>query len=192
MSPGWKGGGTNTDLMNNAQLLLDILLAAAVLTTPSFRSAPGNDAAGLIAFIAPVADRSIARRPATLRVAMDKTKALEKRSLTYTVTASVYNAVPSQTDDEPFVTADNSRIKPHYGSKQHWMALSQDLLHHWGGKFKYGDKVRVRGISPKLDGVYTVHDTMNQRHHHCMDILTHPSEKYDIFQKDVKIQKVSI
>lgn len=95
-----------------------------------------------------------------------------------------------QTDDEPFVTADNSRIKPRYGSKTRWMALSNDLLARWGGKFQYGDKVRVRGISPQLDGVYTVHDTMNRRHRHCIDILTHPSEKFDIFTPDVKIQLV--
>ncbi len=110
--------------------------------------------------------------------------------LTYTVTATAYQAVAGQTDDEPFVTADNSRIKPHYSSKTRWMALSNDLLARWGGKFGYGDKVRVKGISPKLDGVYTVHDTMNKRHRHCIDILTHPSENFDIFTHDVKIQLV--
>jgi hypothetical protein len=109
---------------------------------------------------------------------------------TYTVTATVYEAVPSQTDDEPFVTADNSRIKPHYSSRQRWMALSRDLLKQWGGAFNYGDRVRVRGISPALDGVYTVHDTMNRRHRHCMDVLVHPKEKLDIFTKGVKISLV--
>ncbi|WP_156175983.1 RlpA-like double-psi beta-barrel domain-containing protein [Hymenobacter terrenus] len=122
---------------------------------------------------------------------MVKKKTLLTRSLTYTVTATVYEAVAGQTDAEPFVTADNSRIKPHYGTKKRWMALSRDLLKPWGGKFAFGDKVRVRGLSPKLDGVYTVHDTMNRRHHHCMDILAHPSEKLDIFTKGVKIQKVA-
>ena len=128
-----------------------------------------------------------ARRAVAKRAA----KAVATRGLTYTVTATVYNAVPGQTDDEPFVTADNSRIKRHYGTKQRWMALSQDLLKHWGGKFKYGDKVRVTGISRKLDGVYTVHDTMNKRHRHCMDVLAHPSEKLDIYQKGVKIRLVA-
>lgn len=120
-----------------------------------------------------------------------KAKALVARSLTYRVTATVYEAVPGQTDDEPFVTADNSRIKPHYGSKQRWMALSRDLLKNWGGEFDYGDKVRVKGISPELDGVYTIHDTMNKRHRHCMDILAHTSENLSIFTKGVKIQKVA-
>jgi len=130
------------------------------------------------------------RRPATLRTA--RAKSFITRSLTYTVTATIYEAVPGQTDKEPFVTADNSRIKPQYGTKKRWMALSRDLLRPWGGKFEFGDKVRVRGLSPALDGVYTVHDTMNRRHRHCMDILAHPSEKLDIFTKGVKIQKVAL
>ena len=117
---------------------------------------------------------------------------LHASSPTYTVTATAYEAVADQTDSEPFVTADNSRIKPRYGSKKRWMALSRDMLKPWGGQFEYGDRVRVRGLSAKLDGVYTVHDTMNRRHRHCMDVLVHPSEKLDIFTKGVKIQKVAL
>lgn len=109
----------------------------------------------------------------------------------YTVTATAYQAVEGQTDDEPFVTADNSFIKPNYSSDIHWLAVSQDLLVHWGGKIKYGDQVQVCGVSPQLDGIYTVHDTMNKRHHHCIDILSNPSEKFDIFTKDVKIQRMA-
>ena len=142
--------------------------------------------------VAFVTSSGISRRIVTAARKVAAKKPTVTSGLTYTVTATVYNAVPGQTDDEPFVTADNSRIKRHYGTKQRWMALSQDLLRHWGGKFKYGDKVRVKGISPKLDGVYTVHDTMNSRHHHCMDVLAHPSEKLDIYQKGVKIQKVPL
>lgn len=142
----------------------------------------------MVAFISPMVVN--ARRIMVPKV--KKAKALISRSLTYTVTATVYEAVPGQTDDEPFVTADNSRIKPHYGSKKRWMALSRDLLKPWGGKFKYGDKVQVQGISPKLDGIYTVHDTMNRRHHHCLDVLVHPSEHFDVFCKGVKIRKVSL
>lgn len=110
------------------------------------------------------------------------------QALSYTVTATAYQAVAGQTDDEPFVTADNSRIKPHYSSRTHWLALSHDLLARWDGDFQYGDQVVVSGLSPQLDGTYTVHDTMNKRHHHCMDILTHTREKIDIFTKNVKIR----
>ena len=178
--------------MSNARVFLDLLLAAVALTTPLFpHAASDSKASGMAAFIT---SSGVIRRVITSHKGIAKkpvAKALITSGLAYTVTATVYNAVPGQTDDEPFVTADNSRIRPYYGTKQRWMALSQDLLKHWGGKFKYGDQVRVKGISPQLDGVYTVHDTMNSRHHHCMDVLAHPSEKLDIFQKGVKIQKVA-
>lgn len=169
--------------MNNVKLLADLFIAAAALTTPLFHSAPATEAKGIKEFLIP--HRTMWRPVA-------KAKKMASHALTYTVTATAYQAVPGQTDSEPFITADNSYIKPHYGSRKRWMALSRDLLKPWGGPFNFGDKVRVRGISSKLDGVYTIHDTMNRRHHHCMDVLTHPSEKYDIFQKGVKIQPLAM
>ncbi|RYU78371.1 RlpA-like double-psi beta-barrel domain-containing protein [Hymenobacter persicinus] len=108
----------------------------------------------------------------------------------YTVTATIYEPDPRQTDSEPFITADNSFITPQHSSKNRWMALSRDLLKPWGGKFSFGDSVRVSGISAKLDGVYVIHDTMNRRHHHCMDILAAKWEHLDEMWKGVKITKV--
>ena len=176
--------------MNNVRLFLDILLAASALTAPLFSSSsPATKSPGLVKFISPL---EVTRRPLTKRTVKVKSKTYVTQSPTYRVTATIYEAVPGQTDSEPFITADNSRIKPHYGTKKRWMALSRDLLKPWGGKFKFGDTVRVTGISPKLDGVYTIHDTMNKRHRHCMDILAHTSENLDIFTKGVKIQKVAL
>jgi 3D (Asp-Asp-Asp) domain-containing protein len=107
---------------------------------------------------------------------------------TYSVTATVYQAVPRQTDGSPFITADNSRIKPRYGSHTRWLALSPDLLKQGGGKFHYGDKVQVSRVSPQLDGVYTVHDTMNRRHRRRIDILTHRREKLSVFAPGAKLR----
>jgi 3D (Asp-Asp-Asp) domain-containing protein len=107
---------------------------------------------------------------------------------TYNVTATVYQAVPGQTDGSPFITADNSRIRPRYGSHTRWLALSPDLLKQGGGKFHYGDKVQVSRVSPQLDGVYTVHDTMNRRHRHRIDILTHRREKLSVFAPGAKLR----
>ena len=173
--------------MTNARILVDVLVAATALTTSFLRAEPATKATGLATFFHLVRP---AKRPALPRTAT--ARALVAHGRTYTVTATVYNAVPGQTDAEPFVTADNSLIKPHYGTGQRWMALSNDLLKRWGGKFDYGDRVRVSGMPNNLDGVYTVHDTMNRRHRHCMDVLAHPSEKLDVFCKGVKIQKVAV
>ncbi|MDJ0366301.1 hypothetical protein QMK33_14165 [Hymenobacter sp. H14-R3] len=172
--------------MDNVKLVANILLAAVALITAPHPAETAAPTANISAFIA-----SAGRSHRMVTRTTKKKKLLKTSSRTFTVTATAYQAVPGQTDNEPFVTADNSRIKRHYSSKTRWMALSNDLLTRWGGKFDYGDKVLVRGISPKLDGVYTVHDTMNKRHRHCMDILTHPNEKVDIFTKDVKIQLVT-
>ena len=106
----------------------------------------------------------------------------------YRVTATVYQAVPGQTDGSPFITADNSRIRPRYGSHTRWLALSPDLLKQGGGKFNYGDKVQVSQVSPQLDGVYTVHDTMNRRHRHRIDILTHRREKLSVFAPGARLR----
>jgi 3D (Asp-Asp-Asp) domain-containing protein len=115
----------------------------------------------------------------TRRLAKHQAEA-QPASRIYRVTATVYQAVPGQTDRSPFITADNSRIRPRYGSHTRWLALSPDLLKQGGGRFHYGDKVQVSRVSPQLDGVYTVHDTMNRRHRHRIDILTHRREKLSI------------
>ena len=167
--------------MHNAKLVANILLAAAALGTAHQE---------LTATRHHLASTFLTTEGRSKRLALRTHRQPQAKvsGSTYTVTATAYQAVAGQTDDEPFVTADNSRIHPDYGSSIHWMALSQDLLVRWGGKFHYGDQVWVSGISPQLDGLYTVHDTMNKRHRHCLDILTHPREKFDIFTKGVKIR----
>jgi hypothetical protein len=108
----------------------------------------------------------------------------------YTVVATVYSAVAGQTDDEPFVTADNSTIQPGYSSKTRWAALSRDLLAPWGGPFHFGQQVSVSGISAELDGVYTIHDTMNRRHKHCVDLLAHPRESLDGLWRNITLRPI--
>lgn len=167
--------------MDNAKLLTYLLLFLATISVARHQRNSSRTAATTPVFFT---TRGLNQR-VTARPAREKPVA---QALSYTVTATAYQAVTGQTDDEPFVTADNSRIKPHYSSRTRWLALSQDLLARWDGDFQYGDQVVVSGISPQLDGTYTVHDTMNKRHHHCLDILTHTREKIDICTKNVKIR----
>jgi 3D (Asp-Asp-Asp) domain-containing protein len=127
-----------------------------------------------------------------IRRAVARPLKLRKQAPIYTVTATAYEAVAGQTDAEPFVTADNSRIPKKYSSRTRWLALSRDLLRPWGGPFAFGDTVRVRGISPGLDGVYTVHDTMARRHRRRLDVLVHPREHIDLFKAGTKIQLAAL
>jgi 3D (Asp-Asp-Asp) domain-containing protein len=167
--------------MDNAKLLTYLLFVLAIISVARHERTPSRPIAATPVFFT---TKGLSSQVATPTVRKEPVA----QALSYTVTATAYQAVSGQTDDEPFVTADNSRIKPHYSSRTHWLALSQDLLARWDGDFQYGDQVVVSGISPQLDGVYTVHDTMNKRHHHCLDILTHTREKIDICTKNVKIR----
>jgi 3D (Asp-Asp-Asp) domain-containing protein len=168
--------------MHSAQIVVNVMLVVAALSPTHYHADARTASAATVAATSTknTSHRVVRRAPAR--------QLSRPRTLTYTVTATAYQAVPAQTDNDPFVTADNSRIRPHYSSKTRWLAISQDLLAQWGGRIQYGDKVRVRGISRQLDGVYTVHDTMNKRYRHCVDILTHPREKIDVFTKGVKLQ----
>ncbi|MFD2786147.1 RlpA-like double-psi beta-barrel domain-containing protein [Hymenobacter rubripertinctus] len=97
-------------------------------------------------------------------------------TLAYRVTATTYWPEVGQTDDNPMETADGSIIPRRHSSKTRWLAVSRDLLAHWGGPFSYGEKVRVSGMSEALDGIYIIHDTMNRRHRHCVDVLVNEQE----------------
>lgn len=70
------------------------------------------------------------------------------------VKGTVYHADPNQTDDTPFITADNSVIDNSVVNDLKWVALSRDLLkrtftdphrrrHVWTGKIKLGDTIWV-------------------------------------------------
>jgi 3D (Asp-Asp-Asp) domain-containing protein len=98
------------------------------------------------------------------------------RTLSYTVTATTYWPEPGQTDSNPMETADGSIIPTRHSSRTRWLAVSRDLLEGSGGPFRYGEKVSVQGISEALDGVYIIHDTMNRRHRHCVDVLVNERE----------------
>lgn len=133
-----------------------------------------------------LAPRVVAVKPTAPAVAYHPPKKLP----TYRVTATIYMADARQTDDEPLVTADNSRIPAHASSKTRWIALSRDLLERWGGPFAFGDSVQVRGISAELDGTYIIHDTMNRRFKHGIDLLVGKHE--DLYGRwtNVRIQPV--
>ena len=103
------------------------------------------------------------------------------------VTASVYYPVVAQTDSTPFTTADGSKINKKKPGKHRWIAVSRNLLRKWGGKIDYGDTLRVKGISKKLDGNYVVRDTMTRRLKNRIDILVSKDDDIMGYWRNVKI-----
>ena len=98
------------------------------------------------------------------------------------VTITTYNAVRSQCDRSPLITADGTKIdnRKLESGKQRIVAISRDLLHD----IPLGSLIYVEG-----HGYYEVRDTMNSRFKHRIDILQHSSKKN--FKKDkIKIKLV--
>ena len=89
--------------------------------------------------------------------AIKKDPATNNKSMT--VTATAYNSIEGQTDDDPWTAAWNNRLRP--GDKI--IAVSRDLEKHG---LTNGAKVRIEG----LPGTYTVRDRMNKRYTNRIDV----------------------
>lgn len=86
------------------------------------------------------------------------------------VTATMYYPISSQCDKDPLITACMYKIIPHKASEQKFVALSRDLLKRFGGKFDFGDRIKLCNAGKK-SGIYIVADTMNKRFKRKIDIL---------------------
>ena len=91
---------------------------------------------------------------------------------TLLVTATVYNADPSQTDDSPFITASGAVIEQCCPGDHRWIAVSRDLE---AEGFVFGAKVRITGAD-EYDGIWVVQDRMKRRYQNSIDLLV----DYDI------------
>lgn len=84
--------------------------------------------------------------------------------------ASVYQAVPEQTNADNLTTASGFKLNPEFNHLQYRiLAVSRDLLEI----FEYGDSVLVSGTTG-FDGWWYIHDTMNKRYKNTVDFLTDP------------------
>lgn len=113
--------------------------------------------------------KSITITSNSAKVTVIENKGVNKDSFVV-VTATMYYPVVGQCDSDPLVTASMRKINPNKASEHKWIAMSRDLLKRWGGKFDYGDKVKLVGTQFK-DGVYTIVDCMNKRFTNKIDIL---------------------
>jgi hypothetical protein len=119
----------------------------------------------------------------------DKVEALTPES--HSVTATLYYAVRSQTDKDPHITADGTRLNTKAAGKYRFIAVSRNLLKDHGGFLSYGDYIIVQGVNGKYDGIWQVKDTMNRRFRDRIDFLTNPNTKL-LYAENVSIYKVAI
>ena len=88
-------------------------------------------------------------------------------SIVACVTATVYNAVPEQTNEDPGHTASMYEIDLKDPYKHRIIAVSRDL---YKLGYKFGTKVQVNCGCP-YEGVWVVRDLMNKRYKKRIDFL---------------------
>ena len=81
------------------------------------------------------------------------------------VVATVYNAVPAQTNSDPGHTASMFELDLSNPYKHKIIAVSRDLLK----QYPMHTKVLIKGTN--YDGIYIVEDKMNKRYENRIDIL---------------------
>ena len=89
------------------------------------------------------------------------------------VTATIYHAVPAQTDSTPFITASNRVIDKDNPGGHRWIAVSRDLE---ALGYTFGTRVCVENAGP-MNGYWIVQDRMNKRWTHRIDFLVDESMK---------------
>lgn len=94
-------------------------------------------------------------------------------ALWVTVVATIYHAVPGQTDDTPNITATGFTINMDNPRSHNIIAVSRDLEKKG---FKMGTKVCVTNAG-SMNGVWIVRDRMNKRWTNRIDFLVNETRK---------------
>lgn len=104
------------------------------------------------------------------------------------VLATVYNAEPSQCNDDIIHTASMFRLNLGDVLSHRIIAMERTMMAEFG--LKYGDVVRIEGTG-KWDGEWQIQDTMNKRFagQHKIDILVPKSEGLGKWE-NVKVYKL--
>lgn len=90
------------------------------------------------------------------------------------VTATIYHAVPEQTNADYLTTASLKKINKHNPQGHRWIAVSRDL-ERLG--FVFGTLVCVSGAGD-MDGIWRVEDRMNRRWKRKIDFLVNEEMKF--------------
>lgn len=102
--------------------------------------------------------------------------------------STYYHALKSQTDSDPLITADGSKIRKKHISRLRWLAISRDMLHT---KYEFGDTVLIYSNNQTLNGRWVVKDIMNKRFKNSFDFLMPETFKNKKFPDSIQILKIS-
>lgn len=120
-----------------------------------------------------------------------KNNKVYRKSKFYSVLATKYNPTVSQCNEDPFHTADMSKIDMTQLNSHNlkWIAVSRDLLN----QFNLGDTVEIKCDNNRLSGVWVIHDLMNKRWKNRIDFLVPKNDKYEFYKPTiVNIRKLKL
>jgi len=131
-------------------------------------------------------DKRIVNNNAFVQTVVDsvETDTIQPTTTIYKVSATCYFPASSQTDNSPYITADNSKINKKHPLKHRWIAISRDLFNQG---LNYGDTVIISNTWV-YDGKWIIHDTMNKRFFNKIDFLVGSGDFVDMFE-DVEVVK---
>jgi 3D (Asp-Asp-Asp) domain-containing protein len=89
------------------------------------------------------------------------------------VVATIYHAVPEQTNSDPGHTATMFELDLNNPRKHNIIAVSRDLE----SRFPMGSKVCIENAG-KMNGVWYVEDRMNKRFTNRIDFLVNTTQRY--------------
>lgn len=101
------------------------------------------------------------------------------------VVVTVYNAVPSQCNNDVQHTASMFRLNLKDPASHKIIAMERTMMQEFG--LQYGDVVKIEGTyKGAQDGIYRIEDTMNKRFagQHKVDVLVNSNIKYGGTTKD--------
>ena len=87
--------------------------------------------------------------------------------VTMVVQATVYNALPNQTNEDNLHTASMQKINPDAAGSYRFIAVSRDL---YSSGFTFGTRVCIENAG-KMNGIWYVEDLMNRRWTKKIDFL---------------------
>lgn len=102
---------------------------------------------------------------------------------TIEITVTTYNAVSSQCDKQPNVTASGSIIDEKTIMMNRYCAISRDLKDSL--QIKFGDTIEI--MNPPYNGKYVVKDVMNKRIKNTIDILLPKGQKHVKYKSQIKL-----
>lgn len=104
--------------------------------------------------------------------------------------ASIYRPNLNQTDSTPLQTASMKIIDTNMlnAGKLKWVAVSRNLHKRYGGKYRFGDKIKLYNCGKFSNKTYIIQDLMHHKWKNKIDILISNNDTINYYFKNITIK----